>query len=54
MGVAKGSTRIVLTIKTELKEKLEKQADKECRTTANLITTIITRYLGELEDEDTK
>jgi|GEM_PF-5482045 len=50
MGVAKDSTRITITLKLDLKELLEKQAKKECRTSSNLITSVLTKYLEGIKD----
>ena len=47
MGVRADKTRIVLTISKEMKNKLTDQAKKENRSNANLINTIILKYLEE-------
>lgn len=48
MGVASDATRITITLKKDLKELLELQAESESRTTSNLITNIIKKYLEEV------
>lgn len=40
------STTITIRISTELKDKLRKQAEKENRTSGNLINKVVTDYLN--------
>lgn len=50
MGVAMDKTRITITMSKQLKELLDKQAKIENRTSSNLMTNILKKYLEEIGD----
>lgn len=50
MGVGSDKTRIIVTLPTDVKERLDKQALKERRTVANLVSSLITDYLIQTEN----
>lgn len=45
--VSENNTRMTFTISKELKERSEKQAQKEMRSLSNLITVALEKYLSE-------
>ena len=47
----KTTTQIGLRVTVELKKRIEAQAQKEKRSTSNLIVKIISDYLDEVEKE---
>ena len=47
MAIGNDKTRIVVTLTKELKADLEKQAEKENRTVANLLNNIAKIYLED-------
>ena len=51
MSIGDDKTRIAVTMEKQLKEALDKQAKAENRTTANLINTIIIKYLKEIAED---
>lgn len=51
MTIGTDKTRIVITVTKELKQQLDKQAKKENRTVANLINTIVIKYLSEEKEQ---
>ena len=47
--MAKTETQITIRVTQELKDRLEKQADKERRSVASLIRIVVEDYLDEQE-----
>ncbi|VYU50849.1 hypothetical protein [Clostridium butyricum] len=50
MAIGKDKVRIALTLNKDIKDKLDKLAEQDNRTTSNLINTIILKYLNEAEE----
>lgn len=51
MAIGQDKTRIIVTVTKEFKKELEKQAQKENRTVANLMNTIAIKYLEEQKND---
>lgn len=50
MAIGSDKTRIIVTLPVEIKDQLDKQAFKEKRTVANLVSALITDYLIRIEN----
>lgn len=50
MAIGSDKTRIIVTLPVEIKDRLDKQAFKEKRTVANLVSALITDYLVRIEN----
>lgn len=48
MAISKDNTRVLVTMPKELREKLEKEAEKENRSLSNYIVTVLAKHVEML------